>query len=866
LHILNDYVKLSLENLSKIKTKKVAYYSIEQTSTQAANVDPFSTLILVFYILLGLILVVLFLFLLNEFLKRSNHNKNKIPRSLNTVLLRVLVQKGDMLSRNDGEDKAKKGPKEFAARASQMFASIYSIKDNKIGIFDYSQGNYMSFEISSHEEKISFYISVPRQLKTLVERQISGFYPDAFLEEVDRYNIFHKENQFSATELQLSDNSILPIKTYKEFEEDTINAITSTLAQLDKNEGATIQFMIRPAPNKWQKSSKYYVKNLQEGKNMKSGDFTLQNIGRGALKFSEELARAPFQNAEEKKNSDNKTKTATPIGEQQIKLINEKIAFVGFETVIRVVTSSPDKARAKMHLANIVSAFSVFNHSIGNKFVKNKRRKESQIVEDYIFRHFPYKANSILNTEELASVFHFPNKTTETPGIVWLLSKRAPAPPEVPKSGMYLGDNIFRGTRTPIYMAPADRVRHTYIIGKTGSGKSTLMKEMIVRDMKAGHGVCYIDPHGTDTEDLLARVPKERIDDVLVFDPSDWDRPIGINLLEYSRPEEKDLVVSELLNVFDKLYDLRTTGGPMFEQYFRNAALLVMDDPDSGSTIMEIPKVLADEDFRAFKLSRCKNPVIKNYWLKEAEKAGGEASLANMVPYISSKLTPFLANDIMRPIIAQQRSSFNMRELMDNQKIVFLKLSKGKIGELNAHLLGLLMISKIYLAAMSRVDMPEKDRKPFYCYIDEFQNFTTDSVASILSEARKYQLALIIGHQFISQLTMKGGDTRIRDAVFGNVGTFITYRVGPDDTEVLEKIYAGVFNAYDLTNVEFANCYVSLLANNTSLKPFSVNNYLNMDEIRKEMNPQIAEAVVQLSRLKYGRDRDIVEEEIRERA
>ena len=845
----------------------MAYYIVQENSVSAATVDPFSTLILVLYIVIGLAFAVLILFLLNEILKKHSYNKHKIPRSLNTVLLRVLLQKGDMPSKNEQNDNStnKKGPKEFAARASQMFASLYSIKDNKIGMFEYGRGNYMSFEIASHEEKITFYVSVPKQLKTLVERQINGFYPDAAIEEVDRYNIFHKDNQYSAAELRFSEPTILPIKIYKEFEEDTINTITSTLAQLDKNEGATIQIMISPAKNQWQKGSRYYVKLLQEGKSIRGGDFNLKNIGRETLKFSGDLVKNTTRNPNDPK--DDKPKTVTPIGEQQIKLINEKIAFVGFETVIRVVTSSPDKARAKMHLSNILSSFNVFNHSLGNKFKVNKSRKENKIVEDFIFRHFPYSAaNTIMNCEELASMFHFPNKHIDTPGIAWLLSKRAPAPPEVPKSGIFLGNNVFRGTKTPIYMDQAARVRHTYIIGKTGTGKSTLIKDMIVRDMRAGNGLCYIDPHGVDTDELLARVPKERIDDVIVFRPADWERPLSINLLEYNTPQEKDLVVSELLNVFDKLYDLKATGGPMFEQYFRNAALLVMDDPESGSTIMEIPKVLADEDFRAFKLSRCKNPVVKNYWLKEAEKAGGDASLANMVPYISSKLTPFLANDIMRPIIAQQKSSFNIREIMDNKKILFLQLSKGQIGELNAYLLGLLMISKIYLAAMSRGDMPEKDRHPFYCYIDEFQNFTTDSVASILSEARKYQLGLIIAHQYIGQLVMKGNDTKIRDAVFGNVGSFISFRVGVEDTETLEKVYAGVFNAYDLTNAEAGNCYVNLLAGGTSLKPFSMNVPYNFADIEAEKDPRIAEAVIQLSRLKYGRDREIIEEEIRERA
>jgi len=359
-------------------------------------------------------------------------------------------------------------------------------------------------------------------------------------------------------------------------------------------------------------------------------------------------------------------------------------------------------------------------------------------------------------------------------------------------------------------------------------------------------------------EAILGRLPQSRLHDVILFDPSDVDRPQGLNLLEYdpNYPEQKTFVINEMIKILDKLYDLRQTGGPMFEQYMRNAMLLIMDDPKSGSTLMEISKVLADADYRRYKLSKVKDPVVRDFWTKEAQKAGGDAALANMVPYITSKLNQFVANDIMRPIIGQQTSAFNFRQLMDERKILLVRLSKGKLGEINAYLLGLVIVGKILMAALSRTDLPEYQRKNFYLYIDEFQNFITDSISVILSEARKYRLNLTIAHQYIGQL-VQGTDTRIRDAVFGNVGTIVSFRVGVEDAEVLAKEFAPVFSAYDLINLELFQAYVKLLINNTPARPF------NMAMLPAPPGEAAVMAAVRArSKEKYGRDRAQVEEQI----
>lgn len=411
-------------------------------------------------------------------------------------------------------------------------------------------------------------------------------------------------------------------------------------------------------------------------------------------------------------------------------------------------------------------------------------------------------------------------------------------------------------------MQDDDRRRHLYVIGQTGTGKSTLMKSMLRQDIENGKGICLIDPHGEFAEFVLSVIPKDRLDDVIYFDPGDVDRPMGLNMLEIDpkHPEQKTRVIDELFGIFDKLYDLKETGGPMFEKYFKNSALLLLDDYEHEiPTLADISRVLVNSAFRADKLSRETNPLVKEFWELEAQKAGGEASLANMAPYISSKVTSFVFNEFLRPIINQKKSAFNFREVMDNQKILVINLSKGRIGDLNANLLGMVIVGKLLMAALSRIDIPdEKMRKDFYLYIDEFQNFTTDSIGIILSEARKYRLDLIVAHQFIKQLK-----ENIRDAIFGNVGSIVSFRIGPDDSEFMKNKFEPVFSPQDLMNIDNLNAYVNLLINGQTTRPFNIK--LETDKVFGVGSPQAAEAIKQMSRLKYGRPREEVEREIRER-
>ncbi|MFN7088649.1 MAG: type IV secretory system conjugative DNA transfer family protein, partial [Candidatus Paceibacteria bacterium] len=404
--------------------------------------------------------------------------------------------------------------------------------------------------------------------------------------------------------------------------------------------------------------------------------------------------------------------------------------------------------------------------------------------------------------------------------IKFLKSKPAEPPVNLPREGIILGKNIFRGVETLVRMADADRRRHLYIIGQTGTGKTVFMESLVRQDIENGKGVCVIDPHGEFAEFVLSIIPKERFDDVIYFDPGDISRPMGLNMLEINpdHPEQKTMVIDELFEIFNKLYDLRVTGGPMFEKYFKNAALLLLDDYRHEVPVLaDISRVLVDDEYRRDKLSRETNPLVKEFWTLEAEKAGGEQSLANMAPYISSKITSFVYNEFLRPIINQKKSSFNFREAMDNRRIIVVNLSKGRIGALNADLLGMVIVGKLLMAALSRVDIPDEARQDFYLYIDEFQNFTTDSISVILSEARKYRLNLIIAHQFIKQLK-----ENIRDAVFGNVGSIVAFRIGPDDAEFMKNKFEPVFSPQDLVNIDNLNAYVSLLVNGQTTRPFNI--------------------------------------------
>ncbi|MDD3711052.1 MAG: type IV secretion system DNA-binding domain-containing protein [Patescibacteria group bacterium] len=759
--------------------------------------------------------------------------------------------------------------REEIAQGETIFSSIGGMRAQRgLRAWFFGRTDNFSFEIVAHKSKISFYVSAPSEKALYLEQQIHAYYPEASIEAVEDYNAFSSQGTVMAGYFKAKRSFIFPFLDYTDMEYDPMNSIINVMSKLESDESIAVQYVVRSAKKIWHAKLKKAVLNAYKDKDVSAIfrvsssvffntiNFIIYDIILGIFN----MGKSDSKDDPNKQNS----KELTEKEREMLKKMEEKNSKSGLEVNLRVITSSKDPNKTKIYFDNICSAFSEYNYyQYGNSFRKVIKKNQSKIIENFIYRRFIEGQDFLLNTQELVSMYHLPLPHTETPNIDWLTSKTAPAPNNVPKEGILLGYNVFRGIKMDIRIKSVDRRRHMYIVGKSGTGKSVLLNNMAIQDIENGHGVCVMDPNGDLIEDILNRIPPERAEDVIVFSPSDIKRPIGLNLLEYDPryPEQKTFVINEMIGIFDKLYDLKATGGPMFEQYMRNALLLIMDSPETGSTLMEVSKVLADEDFRRMKLSLCKNKTVVDFWQKEAEKAGGEAALANMVPYITSKLTPFISNDMMMPIIGQQKSAFNFRDLMDNQKIIMVDLPKGSIGEMNAYLLGMIIVGKILMSALSRTDIPQEQRKDFYLYIDEFQNFTTNSICQILSEARKYSLCLNIAHQYIGQLS-KNQDTQIKDAVFGNVGTMVSFRVGSEDAEFLVKEFGPVFNEYDLVNVGRGG-FAKLLVDGQGVRPFSLQTvWPLMGNYREGM----AQNIRQLSRYKYGQDRNIIMQEISNRS
>jgi len=702
---------------------------------------------------------------------------------------------------------------------------------------------FFVFEIAVHRigEEIYFYVACPRSLAQMMEKQILGFWPKAQVQPVTDYNIFNPEGQAVGSIANLAKSPVFSIKPYQEFTTDPLSTITSVFTKLAREgEGAALQILIRPSKRSLKKMAEKIISSIL-----------------GIKKEKGLISEVIFPETKKEIKPEPPTQP-TPLQQTQISAISQKAAQPLFDTNLRILASGPTGPRALEILNQLQSSFDQFNSPILNqiKFRKLSGGNLKKLFYRFSFRIFNEKETILFSSGEIASIFHFPSAALLTPFIKWLKARQAPPPPNLPKEGIILGKNIFRGEERIVPILKDDRRRHFYIVGQTGTGKSVLLQEMIRQDIEKGEGVALIDPHGDMAEKILGLIPPGRAEDVIYFNPADFERPLGLNMLEYDPkyPEAKTFVVNELIEIFEKLYNLKAQGfgGPIFEQYMRNSLLLVMEDPESGNTLIEVPRVLSDTSFRKYKLSKCQNIVVKNFWELEAEKAGGEAALANMVPYITSKMNVFIANDLMRPIISQPKSAFNLREIMDEGKILIINLCKGKLGDINSYLLGMIIVGKILISALSRADLPEEKRRDFYLYIDEFHNVTTRTITTVLAEARKYRLAMIFGHQYVGQL-----DEDTQKAIFGNVGSILAFRVGPDDAKYLVTQFEPIFDENDLVNFDNYNAGLRLLIKGETSKPFNIVTFSP-----SKGNPEVARLIKEYSRVKYGRDRGLVESEL----
>lgn len=762
-------------------------------------------------------------------------------KSLRKTLFEITVPS---LAKEDEE----KELKALLSSMEQLYAGMMALEN---------ADRHLTLEIATavNREEAVFYVSVPDEHVVLFEKQLLSLFPQARMTiQKDDYNVFNTGGAAAGSYAMLKRPSALPLKMYEEFEYDPLNVLLSAFSKLKREgEGAAIQLVFKPTGDRYTRRFKQALDKLRKGKKTREAlsvpETVTEEITHGFkdLFFSTSKTKKDDDKPEEKHIDDVAIEEVT-------KKIDSPIALAN----LRLVASAADSTRAQDILSDLEASFNQLEEAQGNSltFKRTKGFRSRKFFHRFSFREFENDERLLLNLRELTTIYHLPvSDVASSRELKRSKAGTAAAPLETPDEGILLGINAYRGTETPVHFAPEDRLRHFYTIGQTGTGKTTLLKNMIIQDIKNGEGVCMIDPHGSDVQDVLAAIPPERHQDVIYFDPSYTARPMGLNMLEYNEqfPEQKTFVVNELFSIFQKLYgDVPEALGPMFEQYFRNATMLVIEDPETGNTLLDVSRVLAEKTYRDLKLSRCNNPVVVQFWREVAEKAGGEAALANIVPYITSKFDVFLANEIMRPIVTQPKSAFNFRHIMDERKILLVNLAKGRLGDINANLLGLIIVGKLLMAALSRVDSVGKETPVFYLYIDEFQNVTTDSIATILSEARKYKLALNVAHQFIAQL-----EEKIRDAVFGNVGSLCSFRVGADDAEYLEQQFDPPFMQSDLMNVDNYNAYLKLLVKGVPVQPF------NITTVPPEAgDPAIGQALKKQSYERYGRPREEVEQEV----
>jgi len=708
--------------------------------------------------------------------------------------------------------------------AEKMFANLVSIGGKAKGLAKFfTVNNSISFEIMAIPGEIRFYVHCPKRLSEMVEKQILGSYQDADVKQVNDYNIFDVNTHVEYTRLELEEENYFPIRTAEDFEGDPLANILSSLSKMSDSEGAMVQIVITPTDNKWRKNGERFVNKVES-------------------------------------NNSDPEKSKIEVSQEKIQSVNKKISKPGFLTDIRIVTSAPSKELAQMHLDNIVGAFDQFSNPGVNSFKKKKvgKKNKEEFMHDVIYRRTPLDCKTTLNIEELAATYHFPNKDVTTPNIHWLLSRELPASNEISSDinsidTIWLGNNEYRGEIQRVCFDRDDRRRHAYILGQTGTGKSWFMTRMIIQDIYNGDGVCFVDPHGDTAEMILERIPPERAEDVIYFNAADFERPFGLNIMEYYNEQHKHQIVNSFIALLIRMFDPNNQGfaGPMFQQAVRNSMLTAMSE--RGSTLVEVVRILQDEQWVKEKwLPIIQDELVKRYWVDQVAKTD-QKTKSESLGYFISKFDKFTTNLAIRNIIGQSESSFDFRDVMDNGKILIVNLSKGLLGEENMEFLGLLLVQKMLAAALSRENVTEGSRRDFFFYADEFQ------------EARKYRLNLTMAHQYIGQLP-----DNIKDAVFGNVGSLFIARCSAEDGKFLEPQFEPLLTAEDLINQGLGHYYVKMLTNGSYPGPFSLNALYGdrypMSGFDMPVNEDVVDLIKRMSRTKYGRSVTVVNEDIKRRA
>jgi hypothetical protein len=732
--------------------------------------------------------------------------------------------------------------------AEQMFASIHGILGDAVKSFD-----LISFEITSTgDDGIKFYVVIPQHLAKFVEGQIYAQYPNADIRYVADY--CEKKNPdmklFVTTgEVELEKDFIFPIKTFRNFEVDPLAAITGAISDLKLGQSAWIQIIVRPVSNYWQSSSKRYITAIRDGKNPYGESFwdKLSSLFAG-------VGRSLSNMGGESEPQRKEVVKLEPGQEEELAEIENKMLKLGFEFGIRVVTKASTQIESEQILRDIVASFKQFTTAHLNTFVHSIPVKEGNaIYSDYVRRYLPSDIVDILNIEELASLYHMPNISVETPNIAWSRSKKLEPPMNLPKSTddgvTAFAQTDYRGSRVEFGIKREDRRKHFYILGKTGVGKTTVFKNMFISDILRGEGACIVDPHGELVEELLDHIPPDRVEDVIYFNPTDTQYPIGFNLLELKDKSQRDLIADGVVEVFKKQFG--DSWGPRLQYILTNTVATALDA--QGTTLLSVPRLLMDRNYRKFILKHVDDPILVKFWEEEfSQMSQNQKLLAEAISPIQNKVGRFISSAVTRNIIGQVKSTIDLREIMDNKKILLVNLAQGKLGEETASLLGGMIITRLQSTALERVDVPADQRNDFFLFVDEFQNFATDSFAKILSEARKFKLDLCMTNQYIDQLPLT-----VRQAIFGNVGTLGSFVVSQSDAAILEKEFAPNISASDLVSLDAHSMYLKLCIDGMTSNTFSA------VSLAPRFEPfGLKEQVIASSREKYGMPKEVIEEKI----
>lgn len=793
---------------------------------------------LIIFSIFGTILILSFAFALRAVKRRLNAKASFAEEISDGVLLSIKVPRQN-----------EKGP----LAAEMMFSAMHGLMEEGENL-ETQPETHLSFEITGSSQGVFFYTFVPKKQKNFVESQIYAQYPAAEIKEIEDYSLNLPSAALSATEIVLSREYYFPLKTFADFEVDPLAAITSAVENLDEEQQVWFQFLVKPAPDVWKKPGVEYVEWLRSGQPapppslfaairdsfFKFGVEMLKNVVSGILTAQPPIAPLPGREAPPPRLS--------PEQENDVKGIQQKLTSLGFEVGMRVLGFGKTQEQAILAVDALSAALRQYSKQ--NSFARSGFVRDfNEVLADFRARAMPLERENIfiLTATELASIFHLPNVSVETPNIAWTKAKKSEPPLELPLSTpIKIAKTAFRGQEVTFGIKTDDRRRHIYIIGKTGTGKTTLMRNMVLQDMQAGQGLAVLDPHGDFFEYILENIPAHRVEDVVVMDPSDQDFPVALNMLEMFDPDQRSLLASGLVDVFKARFAF--SWGPRMEHLLRNILLTLLEVP--GATLLSVPRILMDRAYERYVVHILEDPVTRQFWDQEfKEMRGNQRLVTEAIAPIQNRIGQFLASPVIRNIVGQAKSTIALDEIMDGGKILLVNLSKGKIGDDNSAILGSMLISRLQFAAMMRARVSEEERRDFHVYADEFQNFATANFATILSEARKYRLNLVLAHQYIAQIPEE-----VRDAVFGNVGTFISFVCGQSDAHILEREFKPVFLENDLMNLEKYHIYLRLMIDLTQSQPFSAVTLAPMGQARSSKSE-----VVQRSREKYARPREVVE-------